>query len=140
MILPSQRRINLEDFTADEQDLVSKLASTININTENVYTALNNDLNFSDNFDVTVQSLPVIVNSSGIPTTPTSFSLGTTNNVVPKASGMLVTNAINTTNSNIYPTGAPFISFTQSQDSVTVNHITGLPAGNSFTLTIIVFH
>lgn len=138
--LPSFKRIFTDDFPKDIQSTIEKLCNYINPNTEYVYTALNNQLTFADNFYATTKTITVSVDSTGKPTATAVIQLTVVNNTIPKASGTLVILAQNQTNSTTYPTGGIFISFTQSGSTITINNITGLPANNSFLLNVIVFH
>jgi hypothetical protein len=49
---------------------------------------------------------------------------------------MSVVSASNQTNPGIYPTAAPFVSFTYSGDIVTILNITGLQANSQYSLTL----
>jgi hypothetical protein len=135
MRLPSFRRLFKSDFPKDEQDMIDKLANTINPGIESLYTVLNNNVSLRDNFLCTVKD--VIVNIDGTGTTPTNIgmSLNSTNNV----DGLLVLLAISLTDGNTYPTGQPFISFTQNGSSLLFNNITNLPANNKWQLRVVAF-
>ena len=39
--------------------------------------------------------------------------------------------------STVFPTGGIFISYTQNAQLITITNITGLPANNSFLLTVV---
>lgn len=140
MILPNYRRINIVDYTADQQALVEKLASSLNIGVDNVYLALTNRLTFSDNFSATQKTFNITVDANGNPAQSISFLLNSANNTQPRVSGTLVISAINNTVSNVYPTATPFISYTQNGNTININNIAGLPANNNFSVTLIVFH
>lgn len=136
MKLESFRRINIEDYTQEEQDLIQKLASTLNVALDLIYLALSNRLTFADNIDSTTTSFTVKLDADGVPKTGTSFALNVNAGVTPTASGINVINASSTT----FPTGAPFISFTQSGATISINHITGLAADVAWTLNVIAYH
>ena len=140
MKLPSFRRIITTDYPQQFQSMIETLATFVNPNTENVYTALNNDLTFMDNFDATQKSITVTVDATGTPTSPAIIPLTVTNNNIPKVTGTLVLRAQNQTNPTTYPTGGVFISFTQSGSTLTITNITGLPAGNAFLLNVVAFN
>lgn len=140
MKLSNFRRILTDDFAKEYQALIEKLCNYINPNTELVYTALSNRLTFTDNFDATVKIFSVTVDANGTPTSTTTIPLNIVNNTTPKASGSLVIKADNLTNSNVYPTGGVFLSFTQSGNIITITNITGLPANNKFNLSTVMFH
>jgi hypothetical protein len=133
MKLPNYRRIFSSDFDAQYKELLDKLSGTINSGVEVLYEALNGRLNFSDNFAATVTSFSVTVDSNGTPTGTTSFKLANTQ----KVTGLLIASCTDDNSSVLYPPGAPFISFTQSAQSITVNNIRGLTAGRSYTIGVI---
>lgn len=141
MRLPSFKRIYENNFKEEYKDLVRTLSASINIGLENLYLALNNRLTFQDNFQATIKQLDVIVNSSGYPIQTTVFQLnnfgGTQTQSEIRAIGVLVINAQNLTNSSIYPTNAPFVSWTQVQTGIQINHVTGLQSGQTYRLTLL---
>ena len=133
MKLPNHIRLYKTDFDQEEQGLVEKLASPINPNFQVLFEALNNKLDFQNNFQASVRTVQVEVNAQGIPKSTTIFTLINSNRV----NGVFVIRAENLTNTNSYVTGAPFISYTQNTDRVTINHITGLIPDNQYSITLI---
>lgn len=140
MKLQNFRRIVLEDFTKEQQDVVQKLALVLNIDIETLYIALSNRLNFKDNFDSTTKTFQVTVDANGVPKSNTIAQLNVINNVTPKASGSIVIQAENLSNSGIFPTAGPFLSFTQNREFVTITHITGLQPDNVYSISAVFFH
>lgn len=140
MRLPSLKRIFVDDFPKDFQSVIEKLANYVNPNTEYVFTALNNQLDFGNNFNATTKTITVSVDANGKPTSNIVIPLNVINNLIPQASGTLVLRAQNQTNTTTYPTGGVLISYTQAASTITITNITGLPANNSFTLNVVVFH
>lgn len=131
--LPSYKRIMKGDFPKQMQDVVSQLALIINSAFDSIFNALNKNLTLADNMYATINSVTVMVDSIGTPTTPTIFSIVTKGPIA----GISVLSATNSTNNAIYPTGQPFISFTQSGSIITINNITGLVAGNTYILKLV---
>lgn len=132
MKLPSFKRLYSSDFAATYKQLVDKLSSTLNYGVEVLYDALNNGLTFEDNFLGTSASVTLMVDSTGAPTQSAVFTLDQAN----KVDGVLVLAAANQANSTTYPTGAPFISGTQSGTMYTINNVTGLQPNTSYTLSL----
>lgn len=132
MKIPGYRGINKTDYKPDDQPLVEQLSDVINSSFRIVYEALGGKLDITNNFKGVVKVLEVELNSSGEPKIPTAFKASSTDRIV----GCTVLKAENLTDSNTYPTAAPFISYSQSNDIITINHIAGLPANNVFRLTI----
>jgi len=136
MKLPNFRRIITTDFSSEYQSLVDQLSVTINQGLEVLYSALNKRLTFDDNFQATVKDLDVVVNASGIPKVKTSFKQDSQVETL-QVKGLLVVSVRNLTNSAGYPTSGVTISWTQTNDGVSIDHITGLIPDNTYRLRVI---
>lgn len=115
--------------------MVERLSYSINIFADNINAALNKNISLQDNIQCTVKSFNIEVDSVGKPKNPTAFTLTSTG----KLTGITVLTAINQTNSNIYPTGTPFISYNLNNTIVSITNVAGLPANNVFTLTVVAY-
>lgn len=133
MLLPTFRRIFRNDYKPDDQDLVEKLSYSINSGFEVLYEALNKKLDFRNNFQATIKDVQVEVDANGIPKNTTGFALINANRI----DGMIVLRAENLTNSSIYPTSAPFVSFLQNSDRISITHVSGLQADNVYNIRIL---
>lgn len=133
MKLPTFRRLFKSDYETDEQKIVEKLSGPLNSGIEVLYEALNNKLDFENNFQATARSIQIEVDSNGIPKGTTIFTLINSNRI----NGVLVRRVENLTNPGSYPLGAPFITFTQNTDRVTINHITGLIPDNQYLISVL---
>jgi archaellum component FlaF (FlaF/FlaG flagellin family) len=123
-------KLNVSDFPPEQQQTVERLADVYNFFVDNVANVVNGNLSY-DNYNVKVVTLQVSVDSAGKPSQAVRFSSNT------GAIGSRVINAKNLSNGAIYPTSQPFISFSASGTGIyTINHVTGLPVGNKFELTI----
>ena len=130
--LPSYRRLYDQDFPEKDQELVGQLAVSINAGFEALYETLNGKLSFNDNTASLITTITVEVDASGKPKSKTTIKKNTSD----RFSGFPVISAVNLSNSTTYPTSAPFISYTETTNTVTIDNITGLPANNLFQLTI----
>jgi hypothetical protein len=137
MKLPNFKRILSTDFQDEYKGLVNKLAVSINDGLESVYNALNKRLTLKDNIQCTVKSVQISVNSNGIPSTTTTFQVDVPNT---KVEGCMVISAINQTNPGTYPTAGVFVSFTQLENNIRIDHVTGLQANASYSLKIVAFN
>lgn len=135
MKLPSFRRLNKQDFSKENQELIEKLAGNLNIGIETLYDVLNKRLNLDDNFLASVRTFQVQTNNNGIPVNSTSFNIDKIGTI----KGLSVLNVINLTNPNVYPTSGVTISFEQRTQNILIKHITGLPVGNLFSITVVAF-
>jgi hypothetical protein len=137
MKLPTYRRIYSTDYTPEQQELINKLSSSLNIGIEVLYEALNKKVSLEDNIDCLVRDVSIVVDASGFPTNTAVFTLvDRTRNI----KGLQVIRAENLTNSGVYPNGGIFLSFQQTQNGIQIIHATGLPAGNTFSLRIVAYY
>jgi hypothetical protein len=111
---------------------VSQLSLSLNNGVRVLYTALNNGLTFDDNFLGTQTDVTLTVDANGKPTQTAAFKLDSTANVNFVTVGL----ATNNTKSGTYPTGGIFVSGTQASNIYTINNVTGLTAGQSWTIRV----
>ena len=135
MKIQTYRRLFKGDFQQDEQPLVEKLSSTLNIGIETLYTALNKNISLKDNVYGTYKEISYVPNSDGTPETAAGFQIDFNGRVL----GLQVIRVENKTSSDIYPTGGVFITYSQNGTQVNINHITGLVAGNTYNIRVFAF-
>lgn len=131
--LSSYSRIISTDYETDQQPIIEKLGGQVNGGFDPLYSALSNRLTFEDNFLCTVREVEVTLGTNGVPLNRTSFSLS--NNLPVK--GLLVLNVSNKTSASVFPTGSPFISFSQNGNLLYIDHITGLVPNNRYIVRIL---
>ena len=119
--VPTLRLLKPEDFDTKDQALVTKLAFPLNIFMQQVISAFTNSIDFN-NLNMQVNTFTVTVNATGQPNVPLRFQ----NNLSTKLYGMICINATNTSGDSTFPVAQPFISWTQTANTITVNNITGL--------------
>lgn len=136
MRLPNFKRLYEIDYDEQFKPLISKLANSLNIGIETLYDALNKKITLKDNISCTVKDITVELNSSGIPKSNVSFTLDT---VSSRVIGITVLRAENNTNSNVYPSSAPFITYQQNTNTIIITHISGLQADNQYTLSVVAY-
>lgn len=115
--------------------MIEILTPTINNGVEVLYEALNNNVSIRDNIDCTVRDVQLSVNTQGIPVGLTTFTVNSNNRV----DGCQVIKVENLTNSGVYLTSGPFITYSQIDNRITINHITGLVPGNNYTIRVIAY-
>lgn len=108
---------------------MEKLALPINSFIEQVRNLFNKNIDFQ-NINQEIIEFTVRVDSDGIPNITTQFRSNLTSKVI----GMNCINATNLTDLGTPVTGAPFVTFTQSSNIITVNNIKGLEADKSYQL------
>lgn len=135
MKLPLYKRIFKTDFAQEYQGLVEQLSASLNSGIETLYDLTNKKISLRDNVACTVKDFDVMVNAAGIPMATTSVSL----DVPGRVDGISVIRCDNLKNSAVYPTGQPFITFTQTGQAVIVSQIAGLQSGQMWRLRVIVW-
>lgn len=133
MKLPSFRRINEQDYKPEYQELIQQLSTSLNYGIEVLYQLLNGKLTIKDNLASTVKELDVQLTSAGKPTTNISIKKTTSERI----EGLMVVRVQNLSNSSTYPTSGVTISYTETVDSIIINHITGLAANDQWRINVI---
>ena len=135
MKLPSFRQLYSADYPSKYKDLIDILSISLNNGITVLYQALNNGLTLRDNLNATVKDVTVTVDTNGIPTTSTAFTLRGTSQL----DGVMVLSAVNQTNSTTYPTSGVFINGNQNANVFTITHITGLQANQQYVVRVVGF-
>jgi len=134
MKLPSYRRIFKTDYAEDYQELVEKLAVSINNGFDTVYDALNKKLTFGDNIACTIAEFTVSVDASGNPTKKNvQFKLGENQTSI---QGLMVIDCY-TEGDELPPPSAPFISFVKNEGNVLIKNIKGLTLNTSYVIKVL---
>lgn len=133
--IPPLKKIIVEDFPKQYQDLVGRLAYPFNTAIENIVQTVNGQLTF-DNFTWQYKSVTFTVNPDGSLPSSAAFALDTTG----KPLGMSIIQVTNNTSVTTQLTAAPFATYTiTSSNQVNFNQITGLVANNNYTINFIVY-
>ena len=124
-------KIRIEDFDAEDKDLVDKIGQTFNSFSDEVYQLVSGNLDMINlnrqlvEVDVQIDSLNKLVSQPQIKTT-----------VNGRVRGVNVINSINQVNPYTYPTSTPGVSFTTNTNILTILNVTGLPASSQYKLTL----
>lgn len=133
--LPNQRRIFVSDFDEENQELVNQLSIPINTNIEFLYQTLNKNVSLKDNIYAEVKEFTTSVDANGTPIDTLKFQSVLNTAIL----GMQVLKARHSTGASVFPSATPFISFSQSGKTITINNIAGLPVGQSFVITLVAY-
>jgi len=125
------KRLVMEDFDSANQSMIGKIAAIYNPLVDQLNSGLNNRLDFS-NLNQQLLTFKVVVDTNGKPTS----ALSLTSSLSSAIQGAIVVNALNNTD-NTPLTGAPFMAFSRNNGVLSVNQITGLAAGKSYSITVI---
>ena len=129
------RRIVREDYDQKYHALIDKLAFVLNTFMEQVVTEVNGQIDFT-NLAQDKIGFSITVDADGIPVTTTLVR-----STVSRATGFTIIRALNQTNLGTYATNQPFVSFSVQTDTtlMKINHVSGLQAGEKYSLTAIVY-
>jgi hypothetical protein len=132
--IPALKKIIVEDFPKQYQDLISKLAYPFNNAIETIINTVNGELTF-DNFTWQYKSISFTVNADGSLPTSAAFTLSTTGQPL----GINIIQVTNNTNTKPLTT-APFATYSiGSNNLVTFSNITGLLPNTNYSINFIVF-
>jgi hypothetical protein len=134
--LQSYKRIISTDYEPEDRELVDQLAISLNSAIDDALYTLNGKVNLVDNIHCSVRDVILTPDASG-GTSNTRFSI---QNVPSPVQGCQVIKVTNLSNNLIYPTGTPFITFTQLDNSILINNITNLATGYRWQVRVIVWH
>lgn len=128
MKLPGFKRFQSQDFPKKYNDLTETLFTVLNPFMDVITQALNKRLNFNDNMDCLLVSFDL--------TAPvTNFKVKNSQGGVMR--GATVDYCVNKASPNEALTSAPFVQFTTASDGqIVITNITGLTAGNTYTIRI----
>ena len=127
----STKKINIADYSKDNQSDISKLARSLNPLMDDIERAFRKGLTVEENLPFQYLTFSCQVDSSGNLINTTSLI----SNLTTSIRGALVVNA---TNSNTYPNGALGGVFVFNGSSISVLKIFGIPANTTFEVTILV--
>ena len=130
--IPDLKRLSKEDFPAEYQQLIEKLAFPINSHMEQVRNLFNKGIDF-ENLSQELITLKVQTNEKSVPNTRLTFKSSLRN----KLRGVVVISAVITSSNTSYPTAQPFISFSQNLNIVTINNISGLAPETTYELLLL---
>lgn len=137
MKLPSFQRLYDQDYKDEFKDLIRQMGLSLNTGIDVLYEALNKRLSLSENIACTVKEVKLIVDSSGIPTSETIFAIDTSGAII---EGCHVIKATNIKNPNTYPTSGVFITYSQVNAGIKIQHVTGLTAGEQYAIKVVAYH
>ncbi len=133
MRIQSFKRITSETLPAESKALADTIATSVNGFAEEVVNILSGKVSISDNLNQKFKEITVELNSNGTPIQTLQFK----SEISGKCKGISVEFAQNMTNSIVYPTTAPFVTFIENEGIVTIKHITGLQTGYKWKIRLL---
>lgn len=128
------KKLVKEDFDSKDQTLIGKIGFVLNPIIQQLTSILNKGLSIA-NLSTQVKTILVQMDATGKPASNLSFL----SDLSGKCIGVTVLRAQNLTNSTTYPTGAPFITFSENNGQIQIAHITGLSANDTWQLTLVAY-
>lgn len=135
MRLPNYKRFLKTDFETDYHNLIDKLSFSINNGIEVLYNALNRNISLKDNIYGTYRDLDIEVDSNGTPKINPTFTVDLKTSVL----GIQILKAENLSNSTSYPTSAPWISWTATNNGIRIDNIRGIQANNLYKFRLFIY-
>lgn len=126
------KRITVEDFPAEDQQTVGKLAFPINSFFEQVRAAFNKAIDFN-NLNQEIVTLSFTTNELGQPINQLKFRTTVTGRV----NGMLPI-SLKILSNNEVVTQAPFVNFAQNERFIDILFISGLKASTRYEISLLV--
>jgi len=129
---PDLKRISKEDFPPEFHQLIEKLAFPLNSHMEQVRNLFNKGVDF-DNLTQELITLKVQTNASSQPINKLNFK----SSLRDKVRGIVVISANITSSNTSYVQAAPFISFSQNLNIISINNISGLAPETTYELLLL---
>lgn len=126
------KKIRAEDFKAEDQELVGKLAFALNDFMDGVYSVFNGGIDF-ENLNRQVTTVTVNIDKDGKIANAPQIKLTVNGG---RIKGINVLNAVNVNNTSVFPVSSPFISYSTASNLLTILNITGLQANSQYQLTL----
>lgn len=130
--VPDLKRVTVEDFSSEDQNLIGKLAFIINSFHEQVRSVLSKNIDF-ENLAQETRILSFSTNSNGQPLNAVSFKSGLIN----KIQGITIIRSVITSDNTSFVGVNPVISWSQNASLVTITNIGGLQNETKYELTIL---
>lgn len=130
--VPDLKRITVEDFKPENQEMIKKIAFVVNSFHEQVRNLFNGNID-ETNLAEEFKTLTFTTDNSGQPLNKIKF-----NTSVGRARGLFIGNINITSANNVYPTENPLFSFSQNGNIVTIENISGLLPSTKYSVTILV--
>ena len=126
--VPEKSEISVEGLSADQAETLNPVADVYNTFNEQVVTALNRGLTFSENFRADVRTL-----------TLTSSSTPTVSITVNKPVGVWLISCTNKSNPRFVFTASPYVVWEwDGASSINIKQVLGLSGSDKFEITLLI--
>jgi len=124
------KRITVEEFKPEEQEMAGKIGFILNNFMEQVTYILSKNVDY-DNLNREVINFNTVVDANGVPKNPLQLQI----TLKTRLRGFNILKADNIQDGTPL-TGAPFMVFTMVGTLVTITRVVGLPANKKFSFTV----
>lgn len=132
MKLDNVKRIIVEDFGKDDQEIASRIGTVLNTFMEQATNAINGNISIENTDREFITLTKVKVTSAGTPLQKLQFSSTKSN-----YNSHNVINVINNSDISKVLNSRPYVTFaSQGNGLYTVRHITGLVSGDEYTIKL----
>lgn len=127
------RYIRAEDFSQEIQQDIAKLAPVLNTFMQQTVDLTNGRIDFDNRVENIIQ-FNITVDSLGKITGNNLFNVGKQG-----VRGLSVIRAVNQTNPSIFPTGTPFVNYTNTENPqvIRIDNITNIKSGTYIIVSIV---
>jgi hypothetical protein len=126
--VPERADLTLDSLDSEQAETLTPVADVYNTFNEQVVTALNRNLTFSENFRADLRTLAVTAASK----TTVSISIG-------KPAGVWVIGCTNTSNKSYVYTAAPYVVWEwDGANSINIKQVLGLSGSDKFEITLLI--
>lgn len=132
--VPDVKRLRKEDFEPEYQDMIERVAYSINTFSDQVRRVLNKNVDFI-NLNQELSTYSISIDSSGNLVNPSNIRHGLTS----KPAGVLCVAALNLNDPTTFPVSQPFVSFSIiNNTTISIQNITGLQNNSTYQLTLLI--
>lgn len=125
------KKIRFEDFEGEQQDLIKRLGYALNPFFDELYSILNNNIDFN-NLNRELAEVTINIDASGNLVNPPQIKL----KILYQLRGMNVIRATNLINTNVYPLNSPFVSWTINGTIISILNVSGLQNNSQYSLLL----
>lgn len=129
--IQTPKKIRVEDFDAEQQELIRGIGFVINPFMDEVYLILTNNIDFN-NLNRELVEIDLNIDSSGNLINLPQIK----NKVISKVRGINILKATNLVNPTIYPSSSPFLSWSVNGDILNILNVTGLQNSSQYRLLV----
>ncbi len=135
MKLSNWRTLDKSDYDLKYSDLLEKLSTPLNSSMNEIYDALDNNLDFTNNINATLTSFSVSVDANGYPKSKVRFKLKDSQT---SFSGIAVLDVVGASDTAKLPSGGVFVKGNLNEGGVNVTLVKGIDKDNTYNITVLV--